>query len=175
MKKTFSTKTIVVCGSMLAIAFITNNLLPKIRMPYSGSITLFSMFFIYISSYLYGSKVGIITAVCYGILDLLISPSILHPLQVILDYPISFGMLGLGGIFCKGKYALQKGYIAGCIGRLLTSAVSGWLFFAEYAPAGQHPLVYSLLYNAGYILPEMILTLMVISLSVVKNAIDEMK
>ena len=175
MKKTFSTKVIAVCGSMLAIAFVVNNLLPKIKMPYGGSITLFSMFFIYIAAYLYGPKVGIITAVGYGILDLLVNPSILHPIQVLVDYPLAFGMLGVGGLFCKGKFPMQTGYVAGCLGRLIMTTLSGFLFFAEYAPAGQHPLVYSLSYNAGYIIPEMIITVIVISMPVVKNAINKMK
>lgn len=175
MNKTFSTKTLAVCGGMLSIAFITNNLLPKIHLPYSGSITLFSMFFIYVSSYLYGAKIGTITAVCYGFLDLIISPSILHPLQVLADYPIAFGMLGVGGIFCKGKFALQKGYIFGCFGRLAMTSLSGYCFFAEYAPVGQHPLVYSLCYNASYILPEMLITLIVISMPVIKNALNKIK
>ena len=37
--------------------------------------------------------------------------------------------------------------------------VSGAIFFADYAPEGMSPLVYSLGYNGTYVLGEMVLTL----------------
>lgn len=175
MKKNFSTRRLVTCAALIALAYVLNNFMPKIKMPYGGSITLCSMFFIYVASYLYGPKTGIFAAVCYGILDLLISPSVYHPLQVILDYPLAFGMLGVGGFACKGKYSLQKGYIAGVLGRLLMCMISGAVFFAEYAPAGKNPWIYSLEYNAGYMIPEAIITLVLISIPTVYKAINRFK
>ena len=36
--------------------------------------------------------------------------------------------------------------------------ISGVIFYAEYAPEGQSPLVYSILYNAAYMVPELIIS-----------------
>lgn len=175
MKKKIPASQLTVCSALIALAFVLNNLLPKIPMPYGGSITLFSMLFIYLSAYFFGPYTGTFAAVAYGLLDLLIKPSIVHPIQLLLDYPIAFGMLGFGGIFCKGRYGFQKGYLAGCIGRLLAVTVSGAVFFGSYAPVGQNAFVYSLGYNATYIIPEMIITLVVMSVPAFRNAIDSVK
>ncbi len=175
MQKKIPASQLTVCSALIALAFVLNNLLPKIPMPYGGSITLFAMFFIYLSSYLFGPYTGTFAAVAYGLLDLIIKPSVIHPIQLLLDYPVAFGMLGFGGIFCKGKYALQKGYMAGCLGRLLAVTVSGAVFFGSYAPVGQSAFVYSLTYNASYIIPEMIVTLAVISVPALRNAVDTVK
>jgi thiamine transporter len=39
--------------------------------------------------------------------------------------------------------------------------VSGILFFASFAPAGMSPYEYSAIYNGSFLLPEMIITSMI--------------
>lgn len=53
--------------------------------------------------------------------------------------------------------------------RLLVHTISGVVFFAEYAPSGQSPIMYSLIYNASYILIEVILTLFIVNIKPMKN------
>ena len=43
-------------------------------------------------------------------------------------------------------------------GRFLCSFASGILIWGEYAPEGQPVWLYSLTYNGGYMLPELIIT-----------------
>jgi thiamine transporter len=57
-------------------------------------------------------------------------------------------MLGLAGFFPKRPFI---GVNLGIIGRFLAHFVSGIVFFAEFAPQGMHPAVYSALYNGGYL------------------------
>ena len=54
-----------------------------------------------------------------------------YPLQILLDYPLAFGCLGLAGFF--KKYALV-GVVVGVTGRFVMHLVSGAVFFAEFAP-----------------------------------------
>ena len=38
--------------------------------------------------------------------------------------------------------------IVAALGQITCSVISGVVFFAQYAPEGQNPLVYSIMYNA---------------------------
>ena len=86
-----------------------------------------------------------------------------------------FGALGLGGLFYEKKQGMIKGYIAGVIGRYFFAILSGVVFFAYYAPEGTSPLVYSITYNATYIVPEFILTIIVLSIPVIKSTLKRIK
>ena len=115
------------------------------------------------------------TGVAYGILQLIIEPYIYAPLQVLLDYPLAFGALGLSGFFSKKKFGLTTGVIVGILGRYICHVISGYVFFASYAPEGMNPMIYTLGYNATYIVPELIATVIVVSLPPVMKALKYVK
>ena len=47
--------------------------------------------------------------------------------------------------------------------------------FADFAPAGQSPLVYSLLYNASYLVPEFIICIVIVMIPRMHNALLRLK
>ena len=145
------------------------------RLPYGGSITLFSMFFICLIGYLYGVKAGIIAGIAYAFIDLILESYIVHPVQLLLDYPIAFGCLGLAGVFANSKYGLIKGYIFGVVGRYLCHVISGYIFFSSYAPEGVNTLYYTLVYNVFYIAPEMVITIALLLIPPIQNALKQVK
>lgn len=169
-----SARQLTFCAVAMAMAIVTS-MIKFASLPMGGSITLFSMFFICFIGYLYGAKIGIMTGVAYGILQLILGPYIYAPLQVLLDYPLAFGALGLAGCFNRKKYGLMIGVIVGMAGRYICHVLSGYIFFAAYAPEGMNPLVYTLGYNATYILPEMIATVILVSLPPVKKGLAHVK
>jgi thiamine transporter len=174
-KKTkFSTKQLAFCGISMALALATSYL-EVYSFPFGGSVTLMSMLFICFIGYLYGAKVSIPVAIAYGILQLIIKPQIYFPLQIIIDYPLAFGALGLAGFFSKSRHGLVKGYIVGIVGRWVVASISGYIFFAEYAWEGWHPLPYTLAYNGAYIFTEGVVTIILLLLPVVYKAFDEVK
>lgn len=140
------------------------------ELPFGGSITLFRMFFICLIGYLYGTKAGIITGVAYGILDFILKPYAITLVQPLLDYPIAFGCLGLAGLFSKSKNGIIKGYLLGVVGRYICHVLTGIIYFHEYA-GGQNVLLYSITYNASYIVPEAILTILILLIPAVRNAL----
>jgi len=93
--------------------------------------------------------------------QLALEPYIYHPAQVLLDYPIAFGLLGIAGFFRKRPLI---GTSLGIIGRFLAHFLSGIIFFASYAPEGMHPAIYSAIYNGGYLLVELVISIYVIFL-----------
>lgn len=119
---------------------------------------------------------------------------------ILFDYLIAFAVLGLGGMF-KGKIrstsaALALGTIVVSFLRLAAHFISGYLFFGSYAEwffsqegftLGQTILskysgtllaaIYSLFYNASYMIPEMIITAAVAAIlgAALKNLGDPQK
>ncbi len=173
-KKKLQIKQLAFSAMAIALAVVTS-FIKFAQLPYGGSITLFSMFFICLIGFMYGTRVGILTGIAYGFFQLIIGPTILHPVQLLLDYPIAFGCLGLTGVFANSKHGLIKGYILGVAGRYICHVITGYLFFAMYTPEGMKPMVYSLGYNATYILPEAIATMVLLFIPVVQHGLKEVK
>lgn len=172
--KSMSTKTLVFCAAAMALATVTS-FIKFASLPFGGSITLFSMLFICLIGYFYGAKTGLITGVAYGVLQFITGPYIYAPLQVLLDYPLAFGALGLAGFFSNKKNGLITGYLVGVFGRYVCHVISGYIFFAAYAPEGMNPFVYTVAYNLTYILPEAITTVIILLLPPVSKAIGQVK
>ena len=55
------------------------------------------------------------------------------------------------------------------------STISGIVFFASYAPEGMNPILYSLGYQASYLVPEAVITLIIISIPPVAKALARVK
>ncbi len=70
-------------------------------LPQGGSVTAGSMVPVIWFSLRRGPKIGLFGCALYGLVQLIIEPFVYHPAQVLLDYPIAFGMLGLAGFFQK--------------------------------------------------------------------------
>lgn len=173
-QKKLTAKQLTFCGMAVAIAMVLS-FIKAFDMPMGGSITMFSMFFICIIGYWYGAGVGIMAGAAYGMLQFIIEPIFYSIPQMLVDYPLAFGALGLSGLLksFKGKgicNALTLGYVLGVFGRYCFAVLSGILFFAAYA-GDTNPILYSLGYNLTYILPEAIITLIVLMLPPVYKAL----
>jgi len=103
-------------------------------------------------------KIGIFAGAVFGFVDFALTPSsIVHPLQLMLDYPLAFACLGLAGFFRNLTAAGPAiGVLVAGGGRFLCHFASGVVFFSMYAPEGMNPLVYSAIYNATYLVPAIV-------------------
>lgn len=169
-----ATKKLVFCAIAIALGTILSNV-KLFRFPTGGSITLLSMLIICLPGYWYGLRIGLITGLAYGCLQLLIDPYILFPIQLIVDYLLAFAAFGLCGLFCNAKNGLIKGYITGVLGRYFFAVLSGWLFFGTYAWDGWGALPYSLVYNAIYIFAEAFITVVILALPPIKKLMVSLK
>lgn len=173
-KTILSTKALTFSGILLAVGIVANQI-TIYSFPQGGSVTLFSMFFITFIGYMFGLKVGITSAVAYGLLNLLIKPSVYYPAQLVVDYILAFGALGLSGLFANKKKGFLCGYLIAVVGRLFFSVLSGYIFFGQYAPEGWNPLWYSFVYNISYIGVEGLITAVVISIPVISTTLENLK
>ncbi len=173
-KAKMSIKQLTFSALCLALAFVWSNV-KLFKLAMGGSVTVFSMFFVTYIGYLYGPRVSMAAAFAYGILQLIVDPYIISVPQLLCDYILAFGALGISGFFYKNKNALFTGYIAGIFGRFVFSVLSGVIFFADYAPEGMSPLAYSAAYNGMYIAAEGLLTIGVLLIPAVRSALNRVK
>lgn len=156
-------------GMMIALSI----LLGRIKLyeaPMGGSVTAGSMIPLMLFAIRWGIIPGIAVGATYGLLDFMLKPQFYHPIQFILDYPMAFGLLGLAGLGyftknydAKGYFNLILGIILGIGGRMISHVLSGVVFFAEYA-GDKNPWIYSIQYNAYYLIPELIISIVVLAL-----------
>ncbi len=169
------TRRLVFSAMAIALAFATS-FIKIFHLPMGGSVTLFSMFFITLIGYWYGLGTGLLAAIAYGLLQLIIDPYIISIPQMLTDYIFAFGALGLSGIFSKAKHGLLKGYLCGVVGRFVFAFLSGYIFFGMYAADyGMSAAAYSALYNGSYIFTEAVFTMVLISIPAVAKAIARIK
>ena len=106
-------------------------------------------------------------------LQLIQDPYILQIVQVIFDYPLAFGAIGIAGYF-KNNFTFAV--IAAGLGRLFFAFLSGIFFFTSYATAaGMNPLVYSIAVNGTNIGVEIIICLVISAVPQLRPAIARIK
>ena len=175
MKKQ-TTKALSEAAIMLALAFALSSA-ELFEMPLGGSVTVASMLPIMMISFKYGTKWGLSTAFLYSItqaLQALASGNVFPYCEtgttlvicVLFDYVFPFAILGLAGIFRRvslGKFrhfGAYAGIVAVTVFRFLCHFVTGVVIWGQWAPEGMGKYLYSLLYNGGYMLPELGITLL---------------
>ena len=168
-----SPKTLAFTAICIALAYVLREISP-FRMPQGGRVAVGSTLFLALVGYFYGVKVGFIAGVTFGLLRLISATGVVHPIGVLIDYPLAFGVFGVSGFFKNSKLGLHKGYILGCFARFVLHVISGVIFFAEYA-GDSNPIIYSSLYNISHISVEMGITLVIISIPPLYEAIKTIK
>lgn len=169
----FHVKRLTFSALSIALAIILSKI-TFLKLPQGGDITLFSMLFAMLPGYFYGPAYGFCTGVAYGMLKLFIDPYIYFPIQVIVDYPLAFGALGLCGFFHNSKFGLLKGLLLGTLGQYFFTVLSGCIFYSQFCWEGWNVLPYSLIYNSSAWV-EIAITLIIISIPAISNAIKKVK
>lgn len=173
-KQKIDARALVISAIFAALYFVLNQII-FFRMPQGGSVTAFSMLAITACGYVLGLRPAVLAGMSAGIMTLIFDPYVVHPVQLLLDYPIAVGSLGLAALLRNHKYGLQAGFLLGAFSRFICSFLSGIVFFAEYTPEGFNTVVWSLIYNISYIGPEMLITLVFLFLPPVKRLFSSLK
>lgn len=154
-----TTKILVSSSMLIALTFVLS-FIKIYAMPQGGSVTLVAMLPLLLIAFAYGPAVGMLAGFVYGLLHFMISPYIVHPVQVLFDYPLPYLAMGIAGYFQQYRIA---GATAAMFTAFLCHVISGVVFFGSYAPAGMNPLYYSIIYNGSTLLPNLGLILLAIA------------
>lgn len=166
------TRKLVECAILIAIASVLS-IIKIIEMPYGGSVTIASMLPIIIIAYKYGAGWGLSSGLIFAVIQQLMGLKNLSygtswqavVAIILLDYIIAFTVAGLGGVFRKKiknqNTALVMGIILVSLLRYICHVISGATVWAGLSIPTNAALIYSLGYNATYMLPEMIVLIVV--------------
>jgi len=155
------TRVLTEAAIAVALSFVLG-LFVLFKMPFGGSVSL-EMIPLILLSLRQGWKVGVIAGTAYGLLDLAIDHFVVHPLQLLLDYPLAFGVLGLAGLFKPTVRGAILGATVAVLARFSCHFLSGVVFFASYAADYDlNPFLYSALYNVAYLAPSLGIAVVVV-------------
>jgi len=173
VSKTVETKILAEAIVFIALAnalYITSKLyFPFLRLPQGGRVTLASMVPLLWFALRRGLRWGVEAGIVYGLVHMVISGDIYYPTQILLDYPLAFGALGLAGVFKKQPV---MGVGIGILGRFVCHFISGVIFFGQYAWEGWNVIAYSAAYNATYLFPEFIVSAIIIFILLKRNLLN---
>ena len=117
------------------------------RLPQGGSVTL-EIVPMLLFARRWGTRRGIMAGIANGALQWALGGYVITPLQGLLDYPLAYASMGLAALTAS----CPIGILIAVAARIACHTASGVVFFAEYAPQGTHPLIYSLAYNGSFML-----------------------
>lgn len=187
--KSSATRILVECAMLVAVASVLC-IWPKIKfLAHGGSITICSMLPIILISYRRGLKWGLLSGLVFALVQMMTGFSSAGfsmfsvAMIVLFDYLLPFTLLGLGSMF-RGKLGgrrkeLALGSAMVLLIRYACHVVSGYVVWGEYAEwffsqsgdwgagvlarfsGGGLAFIYSLFYNATYMVPEIIFTVLV--------------
>ena len=156
------------CSIMIALSTVLS-VIKLLEMPYGGSITLASMLPVAVIAHRHGFKYGISTALVASVIQMLLglknfsyftTPESLVALGVF-DYILAFGVFGLVGLVRRWiksqSVAATVGVAAASLLRYLCHTISGATIWAGLSIPTEAATLYSLSYNATYMVPETII------------------
>ena len=154
----FTTHMLINVALMLALTIVLHQL-RIFHMPQGGSVTLGAMVPLLFLTYRYGAGIGCLAGFVYGMINLMQDAFIVHPLQVLFDYPLPYMALAIAAAV-PGRIYL--GAALAFAARFLCHYISGVVFFGSYAPPDTSPYLYSLVFNATYLVPEAVICLLLL-------------
>ena len=155
------------CAIMIALAAVLS-FVKILELPYGGSVTAFSIVPIVIISYRHGVKWGLLSGFVFSIIQLIQTASTLSYATsfwaavtiIFLDYIFAFTVIGLAG-FLRNKVSNPSAAVTGTVGvcalRYICHVISGCTVWAGVSIPSTDGLLYSLSYNATYMIPETII------------------
>lgn len=173
-----NTKTLkLVEGAIMVALAVVLSFIKFKFLPYGGSITLVSMLPIMIYSIRHGISWGMLVSVVYALVQMFIDlgevsswglSAAMFAGCLAFDYIIAFSVLGLAGMFRnKGAGGAVCGMIIAMLLRYISHIVSGVVIFKSAGAIWdgldiENSLLYSMAYNATYMLPEIVFSIIVV-------------
>ncbi len=144
--------------------------------PMGGSVTAASMLPLMLISVIYGpgwGTAGAAVASLFQLLQAVIKGNVFVYCETwgiilicaLFDYVVPYTVLGLSGLFRNrplGRFrhfGIYLGMVLAVVVRFFSHYVTGVAIWGQWAPEGMGPYLYSLLYNGGFLLPDLAIAL----------------
>lgn len=171
MQTLTKTKKLTECAVMVALATVLS-FIYIYQAPQGGSVTLGSMVpLVLVCAHIKDFRWGLLACFAYSLIQMMVG--FMAPptatlayffAVVVLDYVVAFTVIFLvnpiSKLFRNELLGIGIGATVAVLCRFLCHFATGILIWGVYAPEGQPVWLYSLLYNGGYMLPELVITVM---------------
>ena len=163
------TKNITLCAVMISLATVLS-LIPVYTAPFGGTVTLGSMVpLVLVCALIKDYRWSLLACFAYSLIQMMIGftapPTktfLAFAAVVLLDYVIPFTGIYVANpiskLFKNELVGIGAGATVAMLRRFVCHFLSGILIWNTVAPDGQPVWLYSLLYNGGYMLPELVIT-----------------
>lgn len=177
-KKGFTLKKFEFILVFFIISLVFSYLRP-LHLGEGGDVTFLSILMLYLIAYFFGGWVGIISAIFYSFAKLFIDNSLnidildkSHFIAEIYDYILGYAAVGIGGFFSNIQTKSEKhfnafwiGYFVSVLLRFIEGVINCSYFYNE-------TLLESIKYCFGYIGVEAIITVLILLIPKVREAIE---
>ncbi len=161
-----------ICESAVLVALSVALSFVKIEIGAFGGSIDFVMIPLFIIAYRNGIGYGVASGLVFGFIKCLIGGGIGWGLpSVLLDYVLAYGAVGIAGLFKNKSWAVEFSTFVGCLARFVIHFISGVTIYAITVPTAidgvgtfANPVLYSIVYNALYMLPNTIIAIVVMAL-----------
>lgn len=171
MKKHQLLRALCECAILIALALALSYLEIPIGVAFGGfggSLSLVMLPLI-LCAIRWGAGWGLGAGLVFGTLKYVFTGSVLTWESILLDYSLAYMLVGLAGLLRRRSACAWLAALIGCFGRFLVHLLSGLTIYAEYVSpifgwSGNSVLLYSILYNGSYMLPNTVVTVLLVLL-----------
>lgn len=155
---------LMILGAGLLLSY-----LQPLEMSEGGEVAFLSMLVVCMVGYFFGGWTGLLAALVFGVIKFLLrnvndSNEVVAELY---DYILGYGLLGAAGFLYQKKIGLRMGYLLAVLLRYIESVWNCAYFYHE-------TVGYSLVYSS-YIIVELVVTLLILCIPQVREAIEYLK
>ncbi|BED92775.1 MAG: energy-coupled thiamine transporter ThiT [Candidatus Paraimprobicoccus trichonymphae] len=164
-------KKFLISSLIISLAVILSKIC-VFKLPNGGSVNL-SMIPIVLCSLLFGNKLGILSGLIYSVIKIVLNINLLPIVNIykyftifILDYIFPYIVLGFTNMINKKTNNIKLSVFIVIFLRFLSHFTSGIVIWSEYIEnlnSNVDILVYSLIYNCSYLIPEAIIVILFFS------------
>lgn len=169
---------IVVFAALSAVLYLVR----PFTLPYGGSITLGSMVPVMWLAMRRGVYAGFVAGALFGVLALFIdiilvgaANIIATPVQVFLEYPVAFAVLGLTGLFHKRQsvgFAIAGVALSIFVKFMIHYLVGAFIWVTVYAfPPEWGQFLWPAIYNGSFLLVEFIISAIIMAVLVKRGTL----
>lgn len=167
-KSKTQTRELVFAASCVALSFVLSFIKVKVGAE-GGSVTLASFVPIFIYSYVFGVRKGFLVGTIYGLMQIIEGGVyFVNVIQLLGDYVLAFSSVALASVFKKvssnKKWGIYAGVVLVIFTRFLMHTIAG-IYYFDISLLGE-AIIGSILYNGAYMLPELVITTVVMGILV---------
>lgn len=175
--------------------FVILSSIKLVVLPQGGSVTYFGLLSVWLVTYFFGFRYGLIWSVLFGFARLGVNYLTgefinYHPLALLLEYPLGFGVFALGGLLKEPRHGnapgsltgikqepfkLKAGYAIGVFGQFVLFVLSAVCFYPPDREGFFNNLLFCMLYDGSYLMVEGVITFLFLCIPPVHEAIYYLK